>query len=217
MKRILAPAHSVVDFLEYGNKESTNKILLLHGYGQNNEVIYEDFKDLITNDCHWIIPNGFFPIPKKRPDKIIYRYAWYFYNDVKQQYFIDFKYPVEVIKSFLNIILPSSGYKLKIIGYSQGGYLAPFLGQAIDQTEQVIGINCNYRVDMLEKVFKFQLDAIHGQEDGIVDPNNSYHSFSKIQTRYPHFRYKKLEHYGHELNSDYLDNVKELLTNLPKA
>ena len=209
-KRILSPSHSIVDFQTYGDENSKEIIILLHGYGQNCEEIQEQLNDILNPKYYWIIPNGLFPIPKKRRDSILYRYAWYFYNELKQKYYIDFNYPKEVLSNFINIIDPQKR-DLTIIGYSQGGYLAPFLGQTLKQTKKVIGINCNYRSDMLNNNYNFSLYAIHGDQDEIVSYENSKNSFEKIRPLLTEGNFITVKDGRHSLTKDFITILKTLI------
>ena len=46
--------------------------------------------------------------------------------------------------------------ELFIIGYSQGGYLAPFVGLKCPNTSAVIGINCNYKTEFFNQKINFK-------------------------------------------------------------
>ena len=145
-KRVLIDAPSIIDYQSLGNPNSDRVILLLHGYAQNSQEIIDSFKSLIDeSDAHWLVPNGVFPIPKKRKDYISYRFAWYFYNTVKQEYYIDFDYPSHVLSGLL-AKLNTKDKAVTIIGYSQGGYLAPFVAQRYPQAQKVIGTKKMYLI-----------------------------------------------------------------------
>ena len=209
-KRILVPAQSIVDFLEFGNPNAKKVLLILHGYGQNAEEIYESLKDIIPEDYHCIIPNGVFPMPKQRADKIYYRFAWYFYNTIEQKYYIDFTYPTSVLNSFLANINPSAR-PTTIVGYSQGAYLAPFLGQAYSATSRVIGINCNYRYDMLTPEINFDLYSIHGIGDPIVNFDNSKNSFEQLKPQLLKGEFIPVDNKTHDIDEEVKNTLLRFL------
>jgi len=57
-----------------------------------------------------------------------------------------------------------------IAGYSQGGYLAPFLAKNLSGVSQVIGINGRFRDEQLSGPLPFRLDGVNGEQDAFVDP-----------------------------------------------
>ena len=202
----------IVDYLEMGNLDSQNVLLILHGYGENAEIIENSFKDLVkdNHDYHIIIPNGPFPIPKVRNDNVLYRFAWYFFNKYESRYFIDFDIPRNILKNLLLNIAPSKD--VTILGYSQGGYLAPFVGDCIKLTKTIIGINCKFRDDMLPEKLDFNIYHIHNRQDPIVDylPALEGHNQTAKKTT------KEARHYGlesnkHEITEEVITTVKSLL------
>ncbi|EQC51677.1 serine hydrolase [Bacteriovorax sp. DB6_IX] len=210
-KRLFVEAPALIDYQEFGDPNAEKIHILLHGFGQNSDIILEDLKDILDPKSYWLIPNGVFPMPKKRAEGISYKFAWYFYNTVKEEYYIDFTYPCGVLKAFINQVDPKRR-PLTIIGYSQGGYLAPFLGQAIEQTEKVLGINCNFRHDMLEEEVDFELYQIHGSIDPIVDYENSKNSFELLKPRLKRdSRHITIDKGTHSLGPDFIDEIKKLI------
>ncbi len=179
-----------IDYQLKGNDNNKQLIVLLHGYGQNSDIIYEDLKDIIDrSDSLWLIPNAPFPIPKVRQESILYRFAWYFYDRFKEEYFIDFQIPSDLLSGLINENYKD--YQVIIVGYSQGGYLAPFAASKIHNIKKVIGINCNFRFDLMDFKIKHDLIHIHALNDQLVDYHNAYHSLKKIQS---HNEDKKVIH-----------------------
>lgn len=210
-------AQTPVDYQRFGNLNSQNIILLLHGYAQNTWEITQSFKSIIDNkdlDCQWIIPNGIFPMPKVRANEVIYRFAWYFYNQFEQKYFIDFTYPTHVLQGLIASLF-SEEYKLTVIGYSQGGYLAPFVAQSMNNVKNVIAINSNFRFDMMDRdKFHFNLHHIHGDKDVIVDYKNACHSLEKLKEMGLKTNHLTIPGEGHELSASYMQKVLDIITNI---
>jgi predicted esterase len=108
--------------------------------------------------------------------------AWYFYDNLKDEFLIDYEFPSELLAGLIQKLGLASN-PLCILGYSQGGYLAPFVGAKLAQTKHVIGVNCRYREDLLPAKLNFRLDAFHAQEDTQVDYQNSLASFELLNSR----------------------------------
>lgn len=168
--------------------EKTPVYLLLHGFGQRAKRLFRQWGELFDqNDC-LVIPNAPFPMPRKNKDPQTGEYyyqiprAWYFYNNLKDEFLIDYDFPSQLLAEFIDH-LDLSKNPLCIIGYSQGGYLAPFVGARLKQTKHVIGVNCRFREDKLPDSLDFRLDAFHADQDSQVDYKRSSESYQKIFPR----------------------------------
>jgi predicted esterase len=199
-----------LDYLENETNNFNQIFLLLHGFGQQAETIFNQVKNLIPSHAKIIAPNGPFPLIKKRHKELKYSFAWYFYNPFSQDFLIDYEVPSTLLKNFIEH-LQYEKLPITIIGHSQGGYLAPFVGQKLKMTKQVIGINCRFREDMLEPKLTFRLDAISGLEDQVVDPQNALQSFESLQKKGVKGRFIGLKNHGHEVSELCLKSLKELI------
>lgn len=168
--------------------ENTPVYLLLHGFGQRAKRLYRQWGGLFQESDCLIIPNAPFPMPRKKTDpetgQSYYQIprAWYFYNNLKDEFLIDYEFPSLLLSNFMHELNLEKN-PLCIIGYSQGGYLAPFVGAKLKQTKHVIGVNCRFREDLLPDKLDFRLDAFHAQKDTQVDYERSLKSFQTLNRR----------------------------------
>ncbi len=197
--------------MDYFSNECANPkrvIFLLHGYGESGKKIFNRLIDFLPKDALVIAPNGPFPLPEKLEDGYKVSYAWYFYNKFTGEFLIDYDFPSELLKNLwleLNLKLP-----LTVIGYSQGGYLAPFVGEKIVDTNQVIGVNCRFRYDRLKNL-KFKLYGIHGKNDDTVDPIMAFESFEVLKRKGISGDFYTLENEGHRLTNPFKEKIQKLL------
>jgi len=151
-------------------------VLLLHGYSESGAKIYKRLSPYLNLDQDLILaPNAIFPLVDRFPletqkgsDELLRGYAWYFYDQKKDEYLVNYSTPVSFLKSYLNSINTLSK-PVTVIGYSQGGYLAPFLASEHNLIEDVIGINCSYRNDLFPSHMDKVIDAFQGSDDPIID------------------------------------------------
>jgi len=174
--------YHLVDFIDEGPTDAKKLILLLHGYGEKAKTIFKNLRSMLPKDHRVICPNGPFPMPKKTNEGFKMSYAWYFFDPITEQFFIDYDLPATLLHSFM-VSQGLDQLPLTIIGYSQGGYLAPFVGQKLKNTTHVVGINCRFRYDMMNTTVNFKLDAIHGEKDELVDPVKAQKSFNILKKR----------------------------------
>jgi predicted esterase len=208
--RIKVPSFHLVDYIKNDCPNPKRVILLLHGYGEKAQKIFKRLIEYLPEDSLVIAPNGPFPLPVKTEDGYKLSFAWYFFDPIKDKFFIDYELPSELLKNFYQKLeLPN--LPLTIIGYSQGGYLAPLVGAKIPQTNHVIGINCRFRYDKLGQDINFKLDGIHGKSDDVVDPIRALESFEILKKRGIKGNFYYIENQGHLLTEPIKEKIQELL------
>ena len=158
------------DFIYKAPDKGGRLFLFLHGYMQKAYTIYNKFESLIKPGDGILAPNGAYPIPVKVKDNWKHGYSWYFYNPNTREYPIDTDVAVSFIKTLLNE-KNLNEHKITAIGFSQGGYLTPYLAQNIPQIDHIIGMACEFKTNRLDegKRFDFRADQVHGGCDDLVN------------------------------------------------
>jgi predicted esterase len=187
-------------------------IFLLHGYGEEGSKIHHQLKSVLPTDALIVAPNGPFLIPERTETGYRAGYSWYFYEPVSDSYIVDMTAAVGVLKE-LHTKLDSKGeLPVTIIGFSQGGYLAPFVGQTFGATTQgVIRINYKFLNDKLEALPKFQMDLIQGEKDEVVNLEQVRGSFQKLQARGVRGGFHPVPELGHRIRPSALEVLSRVL------
>ncbi|MGE3608736.1 MAG: alpha/beta hydrolase [Bacteriovoracaceae bacterium] len=184
-------------------------ILLLHGYDERGKRIFRKLIPYLPENALVIAPNGPFPLPRPKEDRLDFGFAWYFYDRFKKDYYINHDLP----KNWLTQILKQKNphhLPVTIIGFSQGGYLAPLVGLEIPETRLVIGIGCEFRSSLIESKFTFPLEGIHGKQDSIIQFEWAENEIKKLQQRGINSNLSLVDA-GHEINKNAGEKVKEIL------
>jgi predicted esterase len=200
-----------LDFKLYKNGKKKLAILL-HGFAQSAKEIEGELKDSISDEYDILIPNGPFPIPKIRADKIEERYAWYFYNRHTDQYKVNYDFPATILSKLINELGYKDNEKI-IIGYSQGGYLSPFLANELQNVTSVYALACTIKWQYLPKELNYPLIQIHGQDDLMVDYKNSKEHFVELAKIAQSSKYISLAGVGHRLEESFKKTLKDFITN----
>lgn len=183
--------------------------LLLHGYGLTGRFMYERIQPLLPLDALVIAPNAPLYIPIKKAKGWDLGFSWYIWDEVNRiQYVaeeVGLKYVDDVLREFSEQSLP-----LTIIGYSQGGYIAPQVGLRHKNTKRVIGINCRFRSETIgDAPLPFVVDALHGAEDEVVDPARSIACYAELNKSEGEFRL--IPNTNHFLQKELLHELKQIL------
>lgn len=181
--RLPIPAELPFDYvLRESEGDPKQLILLLHGYSQSGAAIMKRLGPVMPPDAAVLAPNAPFPFAERTEGDYRMAYSWYFYDFRTDEYAVDMSTSLQ----FLETGIERMGYShlpLRIAGFSQGGYLAPFVGQKLGQTLQVIGICSTYLSDELGGSLDFRADNIVGAQDDVVEPDNSERCFREVVKR----------------------------------
>jgi predicted esterase len=212
IKRLYVNAPLPLDYFEEGStdKEPQEAILFLHGYEQKGQTLIQKLAKACPPDAKLIAPNGPFPIPRRTETGFKVGYSWYFYDPFQDEYLVDMKTSIQALTSVVDALRLAETPK-RIIGFSQGGYLAPFVALALKNVKQVVGISCGYPIDELPSSVNFRWDGIHGKKDEIVDPEGSKRDHFRLEQLGIAGTYTLLENVGHELNDEVADTLRKVL------
>jgi predicted esterase len=186
--------------------------VLLHGYTQSYHAIFPKLDPVLPRDCAVVALNAPFPIPQKLEDGSGYRagYSWYFYDDKKDEYLIDMSIGIAFVAAALRELgladLPKT-----LIGFSQGGYLAPFAAPALGSVDQVIAVGARYVDEELREVPGFRLDAVHGELDSVVGMAASRESWERLRDRGARGEYRVVSGEGHRMSKGVIEAVIDLV------
>lgn len=185
-------------------------ILLLHGLDERGLRIYRKLIKYLPEDSYVLAPNAPFPLPRTKSDRIDYGYSWYFYDRFTKNYHIDQTLSLGLLKSLLATTNPE-GLPVTIIGFSQGGYLAPLLGYQDPLVANVIGIGCEFRRHFFTASPHFNLSAIHGSEDKVILPELSQAEAIALQEMGIKMNWHLVANTKHEISKEVGLKVQELL------
>lgn len=185
--------------------------LLLHGYLLDGDFILNTIKNSIPDNSLIVAPDGPFLVPYKKRDRFYAKYAWYFFDTVTKNYYINFEpagaYLQKVVSNYNTQQLP-----ITIIGYSQGGYLAPSIANKLKEVDTVIGIAGVFRNERFEFRPEVKYHQINSNMDLIVEIDGARAEFEKLKLDGNKGQFIELTGIGHKLNPDYMHSLESLIT-----
>lgn len=186
-------------------------ILLLHGLNERGKRIMRKLLPALPTHALIIAPNAPFPLPRVKENRVSYGHSWYFYDKFDQQYYLNQDIAKHWLKEMLREENPE-GLPLTIIGFSQGGYLAPLVGEIIPETKLIIGLACEFRTTLIKANLPFPLEAIHGKLDEIVTAESAMSEIKKLHDSLGlKIGWHLLDNTAHEISSEMAFKVKEVL------
>jgi predicted esterase len=185
-------------------------ILLLHGLNERGRRIFRRLLPYLPDNALVIAPNGPFPIPRVLENEYHYGFSWYFYDRFKKTYFIN----QDLARSWLVSLMGSKNPRrlpLTIIGFSQGGYLAPLIGGDLSETRKVIGIACEFKTTLIEAPVPFELHAVHGSGDTVITPESAMRELILLKEKGIHCHWHLVEEAAHEISSPVGETIRQIL------
>lgn len=174
-------------------------ILLLHGLSERGKRIFRKLSPYLPDDALILAPNAPFPIARKSELGLSYGFSWYFYDSQTGEYFLNQDMARDWLKELLKKYNPQK-LALTIIGFSQGGYLAPLVGSDHTNTELVIGLGCEFRSTLITEKLHFPLMGLHGKDDDIVSAESSLKNFDMIKHLASESYWEAIPETKHEIN-----------------
>lgn len=185
-------------------------ILLLHGLNERGKRIMRKLVSALPDDALILAPNGPFPIPRLKDNRVTYGHSWYFFDKFEQKYFVNQDLAKHWLKEVVKQENPNK-LPVTIIGFSQGGYLAPLVGEIIAETKLVIGLACEFRSNLIQTPLTFPLEAIHGKLDEIVLSDWATREITILRERGHQIGLHLLENTSHEISQEMCKTVKIIM------
>jgi predicted esterase len=185
-------------------------LLLLHGLDERGLRIYRKLIKFLPEHTLVLAPNAPFPLPRPKPDRTDYGYTWYFYDRFSQDYEVNQSFALSLLTELIRLENPTK-LPVSIIGFSQGGYLAPLLGYEVAETERVIGIGCEFRHYFFKSPPHFKLSAFHGAKDQIIPAQNAKNEIDLLKEKEIDVSWHLIENAKHEITAEMGIELKKLL------
>jgi len=184
-------------------------ILLLHGLGERGLRIYRKLIRYLPESSYVLAPDGPF-IVEKKGNGLGIGHAWYFYDKSTKTYQRDQTLSLFLLKNLLHMTNPEN-LPIMIIGFSQGGYLAPQLGFENKNIQQVIGIGCEFKRHFFIQKPMFKLKAIHGAMDSIIPFELAQNEIIRLEKEGINVSWHLLPKLEHEISHEVGLEIQKIL------
>jgi predicted esterase len=199
---------------------SKRGILLLHGYNDRaNSARRRVFGAKPLEKLTLFAPNGIFPAPVRIKEQHRIAYAWYFRDGDSGLQMSSPEFGADGVMQMI-AKLGLQDHSWIVVGFSQGGFLAPYLLNAGLRADSVIAIGAAYRLEAYQLLSEKRdlstvtLHAIHGDIDQIIGLDRAKSSYEVIQGLGVKGSFNTLKGVGHTLDVSGQDLVQKLITEL---
>jgi predicted esterase len=173
-------------------------ILLLHGFREQGAVLFSRLRSCFREDDLLLAPDAPFPAVMQTAAGLYQGFSWYFFDAESSTYLTPMEPAVRTLRALVERLQLSALPKW-VVGYSQGGYLAPFIADRLERVERVVGLNCRFRDEALRAPLAYRLDGLHGALDETVDPERARRSHAALTLGEGAGEFHSIAGNGHEI------------------
>jgi predicted esterase len=195
--------------ITYIHRKGTLKsvVIFLHGYTDSGASFLRRALREREVDFDILAPNGPFPLPVRSEKGYKEAFAWYFWDYAQHRIVIHPKTSVDMLLQLVASLGLEDVPKV-IVGFSQGGFLAPFLARELSLVKGIITVGSSFRPEEYPVDQEVHVTAIHGDQDEIIPHTLGLEAFEKLLQK-PNVRgdfnlFKGLGHTMNEESSDFL-------------
>jgi predicted esterase len=199
----------VADYMLRRPEKAARLAILLHGYSLRGEWMFHKLEKSLPDDMVILSPSAPFPVLKRTGDEIGLGYSWYFYDARVDEYWIDMKVATDFVVNLVKR-LGLETFPSTILGFSQGGFLAPLVAASLPSCKQVIGIASEFLVDEIPLPIPYRMDQIHGDLDDTVLLDKAARSFAQLKERGVVGEFRTIPGLGHKIDGQVRAIVREL-------
>lgn len=207
--KITVNIQNEVEIIKKGDFKS-RVFVLFHGFRQNASWIFKNLESVISEKDSVLAFNGPFIVPRRNQRKMTKAYAWYFYNSETNEYIISNETAINVCRQVIDNFAQECS-ELIFIGFSQGGYLAPYMGKIYSQTSKVIMLSARFRSEDIKEKLSFPIYQIHGTEDLIIPLQRSKECFEKMIQLGNTGKFYEIQGSEHTIDAAIREKVSELI------
>ena len=179
------------------HNEKSPLLLLLHGYGSNEEDLFSFASEL---------PDEYYIVSARAPFDLMYgSYAWYAINfDADENKFSDIKQAkdsINIIVQFIDEIVEKYNIdvnKITLIGFSQGAILSYAIALSFpEKIQRVVAMSGYMNPEMMVNGFenndfsKLKIFASHGTVDQVIPIDWARKSFAYLESLKVSITYKE--------------------------
>lgn len=151
-------------------------VLALHGYSLDAEILLRRMRALTSGPYALLVPDGPYPmvVREAKPPRV--GYSWYQFTGDQDEFLREMETTIAHLERLLEKVCsehPVDRQRVALVGYSQGGYLAGYMGLLRPECYRaVVTISSRIKVEALAESLPRATDlpvlVIHGRGDGVV-------------------------------------------------
>jgi predicted esterase len=195
------PINVPMTYLHLNRGAQKPLLIFFHGYSDNAVGVVRRCFPSLDSRYEILAINGPFPIPVRHGEGWKRAFAWYFADSSKNEVLIHPAVPAGAIENLIAQLNLVDRPKI-LIGFSQGGFLLPFVLPRLKNVKKLFGIGAAYRSADYSGPLSISVDAFHGEQDDIITLEQSKKSFENFRSLNPQGQYFQFPNLAHTMNDE---------------
>ncbi|MGE4131507.1 MAG: alpha/beta hydrolase [Bdellovibrionales bacterium] len=153
--------------------------VLLHGYQDHAQSMAKRLGWLEAELPFQVLAiNGPFPVPIWKATGFVEAYSWYFRDTSRDLMIVS---PDDTAQKVAEMIRQLVGDgPVVLVGFSQGGYLAPFIAQVLPSVRAIIAMGSGYPPEPYKGLDKVKIYGLHGDQDERIPIQSSKQAHAEL-------------------------------------
>lgn len=188
-------------------------VILLHGYQDNAQSMLKriGWQDMEL-PFQWLALNAPFPVPIWNAEGFKEAYGWYFRDTSRDLVIVRPQETAVQIAKFLKELGFENTPKV-FFGFSQGGYLAPYIANHTQNVRSIIGLGCGFNAEAYDLLNPVEVHAIHGSKDERINLPQSRSEHAALKARGFGGEFHTIANLDHRVDIKVEPLVRELAAN----
>ncbi len=193
------------------SRSSGGVAILLHGYQDHAGSMLKRLGwDSAELPFQILAINAPFPVPIWTAEGFKEAYSWYFRDTSKNLLYVS---PTTTADRLSRLIwdLGLEDVPKVYFGFSQGGYLAPYIATLTKNTRGIIGFGCGFIEEAYAVLKALPVYGLHGDKDERITLEKSKAEYDKLRAKGFGGEFRVLPGVGHKIDSQVENQVRQLV------
>jgi len=190
---------------------SAHGLLVLHGFSDHARSTRKRLLGLDPVPGFIVLaPNAVFPSPVRVGDEFKEAYSWYFRDPTSGKQMISPDFAAQALIQLVRD-LGLESLTWTTLGFSQGGFFAPYLLRHGLKVGAMIAVGAAYRPEAYEGLPPVRVYGIHGEADREVPLESAESSFRALERDGYGVSFTRFPGLGHTLHAEGRERVRAIL------
>lgn len=189
----------------------TGLAVIMHGYQDHaGSVLKRLGWDVSAPPFQMLAINAPFPVPVWTADGFKEAYSWYFRDTSRGLTYVSPQTTAQRLGALLEELGLTDTPKV-FFGFSQGGFLAPYVAKETRAVRGIVGFGCGFNEEAYDALQPLPVYALHGERDERVSLERTREEYAAVSGKGFPGEFQVLPAVGHKLDTLVEPRIRDLI------